>query len=342
MFLVGLSLKPDELKEQGHSAVLTSHVSITAPFALAALLAIYLYPRLSDESVTFTGFALFLGAAMSITAFPVLARILKDQNMLHTRLGTVSLVCAAVDDVTGWCVLAYIVVLVRANHSSTPLWVTLVGSVAFGLTMIYGVRRLLTRFGTVFQRKGKLSENAIALMILVVLCSALTTEYLGIHLLFGAFMVGTIMPKDIKFIAYVNEKFESLTVVLLLPLFFAITGLRMSLGSIKGTEMWIYCGIIILVAVAGKLGGSMIAAKAAGMEWRDAAGLGILMNTRGLMQLVILNIGLDIKVISPALFSLMVVMALVTTFMTTPLLELVYPSRLIKAEAERAVAKNVA
>ena len=342
MFLVGLSLKPDELKEQGHSAVLTSHVSITAPFALAALLALYLYPRLSDDSVTFTGFALFLGAAMSITAFPVLARILKDQNMLHTRLGTVSLVCAAVDDVTGWCVLAYIVVLVRANHSSTPLWVTLVGSVAFGLIMIYGVRRLLTRFGTVFQRKGKLSENAIALMILVVLCSALTTEYLGIHLLFGAFMVGTIMPKDIKFIAYVNEKFESLTVVLLLPLFFAITGLRMSLGSIKGTEMWIYCGIIILVAVAGKLGGSMIAAKAAGMEWRDAAGLGILMNTRGLMQLVILNIGLDIKVISPALFSLMVVMALVTTFMTTPLLELVYPSRLIKAEAERSVAKNVA
>ncbi len=342
MFLVGLSLKPDELKEQGHSAVLTSHVSITAPFALAALLALYLYPRLSDDSVTFTGFALFLGAAMSITAFPVLARILKDQNMLHTRLGTVSLVCAAVDDVTGWCVLAYIVALVRANHSTTPLWVTLVGSVAFGLIMIYGVRRLLTHFGSAFQRKGRLSENAIALMVLVVLCSALTTEYLGIHLLFGAFMVGTIMPKEPKFIAYVNEKFESLTVVLLLPLFFAITGLRMSLGSIKGTEMWMYCGIIILVAVAGKLGGSMIAAKAAGMDWRDAAGLGILMNTRGLMQLVILNIGLDIKVISPALFSLMVVMALVTTFMTTPLLEMVYPSRLIKTEPERAVTTNVA
>src|SRR5882757_8846332 len=310
MFLVGLGINPKELKSHGHAAVLTSHVSITAPFVLATVLSLYLYPRLSDDSVSFTSFALFMGAAMSITAFPVLARILAERDLLGSRLGTVAIACAAVDDVTGWCILAYIVVLIRSAHNPVSIWVTVGGIVAFALIMIYGVRRLLHRYETIYRKRGQLSENLLALMLLLVLVSALCTEWLGIHLLFGSFLMGAIMPKEQKFVRYVLDRFETITVTLLLPLFFAFTGLRTNVGLVQGREMWMYCGLIILVATVGKLGGSMLASWLSGMPAREAAGLGALMNTRGLMELVILNIGLDIKVISPALFSMMVLMAL--------------------------------
>jgi Kef-type K+ transport system membrane component KefB len=334
MFLVGLGINPKELKHQGHAAVLTSHVSITAPFVLASFLSLYLYPKLSDDSVAFTSFALFMGAAMSITAFPVLARILTERDLLQSRLGTVAIACAAVDDVTGWCILAYIVLLIRAAHTASSIWMTVGGIIAFALTMVYGVQRLLRRFETIHREKGALSENLLALMLLLVLVSALCTEWLGLHLLFGAFLMGAIMPKDQKFVRYVLDRFETITITLLLPLFFAFTGLRTNVRLVSGNEMWMYCGIIILVATLGKLGGSTLAARLTGMPLREAAGLGVLMNTRGLMELVILNIGLEIKVISPALFAMMVLMALVTTFMTTPLLELICPDRLIRAATE--------
>ncbi len=339
MFLVGLGINPRELKKQGHAAVLTSHVSITAPFVLAAFLALYLYPRLSDDSVAFTNFALFMGSAMSITAFPVLARILAERNMLRSRLGTVAIACAAVDDVTGWSILAYIVVLIRAAHSATSIWVTTTGLVAFGLVMIYGVRRLLRGYERVYKEKGELSENLMALMMLLVLASALCTEYLGIHLLFGAFLMGAIMPKQRHFVRYVLDRFETITVTLLLPLFFAFTGLRTNIGLVKGPEMWMYCGLIILVATVGKLGGSTLASWVTGIPLREAAGLGTLMNTRGLMELVILNIGLDIGVISPALFSMMVIMALVTTVMTTPVLALICPKEFLAREPEKVATR---
>jgi Kef-type K+ transport system membrane component KefB len=325
MFLVGLGIDPNQLKHHGHAAVLTSHVSITAPFVLASFLALYLYPRLSDDSVTFTNFALFMGAAMSITAFPVLARILTERNALGSRLGTLAIACAAVDDITGWCILAYIVALIRAAERPSPIWVTLGGIVIFAVIMIYGVRRGLRRFETLYREHNALNEGQMAFMLLLVLASALCTEALGIHLLFGAFLMGAIMPKEHRFVRYVLDRFETITVTMLLPLFFAFTGLRTNIGLLKGQEMWMYCGLIILVATIGKLGGSMLASWLAGMGLREAAGLGTLMNTRGLMELVILNIGLDVKVISPALFSMMVLMALVTTFMTTPLLEVLCP-----------------
>ena len=326
MFLVGLDLDPAKLKRDRHAAILASHVSIVAPFCLATLLALYLYPRLSDDSVTFTGFALFMGAAMSITAFPVLARILTERNMQRTALGSVALACAAVDDVTGWCVLAYIVIVVRTHQGSRPLWVTLAGSLSFALIMIYGVRRLLCGFERIFRKRRCLSENQIALIVLLALLSAFLTEWLGIHVLFGSFLMGAIMPKGRAFVRYLRSKLESVAVVLLLPIFFALTGLRTSINLVKGPTMWFCCVLIILVAIAGKLGGSMVAARVTGMPWREAAGLGVLMNTRGLMELVILNIGFDIKLISPAVFSMMVLMALITTFMTTPLLEWIYPA----------------
>jgi Kef-type K+ transport system membrane component KefB len=333
MFLVGVALNPKSLREHGHAAVLTSHVSIIVPFLLGAALALLLYPRFCDDSIGFTGFALFMGAAMSITAFPVLARILSDRGMVGTKLGSLAIACAAVDDVTGWCILAYIVVLVRAGgRASTPLWLTLGGLVAFLLIMVYGARPLLRRFGVACREQGQLSENALALLVVVVLASAVITEHLGLHLVFGAFLAGVIMPKGKKFVRYVLDRFETATVVVLLPLYFAFTGLRTSVRMIQGAQMWLFCIIIILVAVAGKLGGSMVAARSAGSGWREAAGLGILMNARGLMELVILNVGLDIGVISPSLYSMMVVMALVTTFMTTPLLEWAHPLRLMRQE----------
>jgi Kef-type K+ transport system membrane component KefB len=326
MFLVGLEFNSTVIRNLGRAVLLTSHVSISAPFLLGSLLALFLYPRLSDHSVTFPAFALFLGAAMSITAFPVLARILAERRLTRTDLGTLAIACAAVDDVTAWCILAYIVAFVRASHESKPLWLTLVGVTAFAVLMIYGVRRLLRQFQLSFERNGRITENMMAVLLLLLLLSAAMTEWLGIHLLFGAFLFGAILPRDNGFMRAVNEKLESITLVLLLPLFFAYTGLRTSIGLVRGPAMWIDCLLIILVAVAGKLGGSTIAARAAGVPWRNAIALGILMNTRGLMELVILNIGLELGVINQTLFSMMVLMALVTTFLTTPLLQIIHPA----------------
>jgi Kef-type K+ transport system membrane component KefB len=335
MFLVGMEIDPKELSHESHSAVLVSHVSITAPFVLASLLALYLYPRLSDDSVSFTNFALFMGAAMSITAFPVLARILLERDMMKTKLGSLAIACAAVDDVTGWCILAYIVVLIRAAHKGAPIWVTIGGILLFAAIMIYGVRFLLRGFEHTFRKHGAISENGMAFLILLAMVSALCTERLGIHLLFGSFLMGAIMPKEPRFVRYVVDRFETVTVTLLLPLFFAFTGLRTNVGLLKSPSMWFYCGLIIMVAALGKLGGSMAAARLSGMHWREAAGLGTLMNTRGLMGLVILDIGLDVRIISPALFTMMVVMALFTTFMAVPLLDLICPD-----QAERTSPKT--
>lgn len=341
MFLVGLGIDPKKLKHQSHAAVLVSHVSITAPFVLASLLALYLYPRLSDASVSFTNFALFMGAAMSVTAFPVLARILTERDMMKSTLGNIAIACAAVDDVTGWCILAYIVVLIRSAHQATSIWVTLAGIVLFAAVMIYGVRFLLRGLERTFHKYGEISENRMAFLLLLALASALCTERLGIHLLFGSFLMGAIMPKEPKFVRYVLDRFETITITLLLPLFFAFTGLRTNIGLLSGPSMWFYCALIILVATSGKLGGSTIAGWLSGMPLREAAGLGTLMNTRGLMELVILNIGLDIKVISPALFSMMVLMALFTTFMTTPVLELICPDQALRPAPQKISVAEV-
>jgi K+:H+ antiporter len=320
MFLVGLELNLKELSQHGEATILMSHVSIVAPFALASALSLYLYPRLSSSSVSFVSFALFMGAAMAITAFPVLARILGDLHLLRSKMGTIAIACAAVDDVSGWCILASIVVLVRTADAGGSTWITLAGLLLFMIIMIQGVRRLLRLFQRSYDRNGTLSDTALALVLIVAMLSALSTEALGLHLLFGAFIAGAVMPKDPRFVAYLTEKFEALTVLLLLPIFFVYTGLRTRIDLVQGRQMWLYCALIIAVAVTGKVGGTAIAGRVGGLNWRESASLGVLMNTRGLMELVILNIGLDLKVISPTLFSMMVIMALFTTFMTTPLL----------------------
>jgi Kef-type K+ transport system membrane component KefB len=335
MFLVGVELNPQALREHGRAAVLTSHASIVTPFCLGAGLALLLYPRLATAGVSFTGFALFMGIAMSITAFPVLARILAERNLLRSRMGTLAISCAAADDITGWCILAYIVVLIRSEGSSTPLWVTIGGALVYVLVMLAGVTRVLRRFERSFREQGGVTDNAVSLMLVLALISALITDRLGIHSLFGAFFMGAIMPKHHDFIKAVRNKLESLTVVALLPLFFASSGLRTNVGMVHG-ELWIYTLLVIATAVAGKFGGSTLAARMAGVSWRDATALGILLNTRGLMELVALNVGLDIGVISQQVFTIMVLMALVTTFMTSPLLEWVYPARLMLVEEDAA------
>lgn len=322
MFLVGLEFNPVYLRNQGHAALLTSHVSITAPFLLGSVLALFLYPRLSDASVPFREFALFMGVAMSVTAFPVLARILSERDLLKTKFGAMVIACAAVDDVTAWCILAYIVALVRSSGHSVPLGVTVGMLTLFILAMVFIAQPQLRRLAQAFEKRGSLSDEHMALILILLLGCATLTEFLGVHLLFGAFLFGAVLPKHPEFVHAVSERIQSLTLVLLLPVFFAYTGLRTSIGLVRGGEMWLFCGLIIAVAVAGKLGGSAIAGMAAGLSRRDSLCLGVFMNTRGLMELVVLNIGLDLGVLSPAVFSMMVLMALVTTFMTVPLFNL--------------------
>jgi Kef-type K+ transport system membrane component KefB len=317
MFLVGVDLNIDRLRRRAHAIVATSHASIVAPFVLGSLLALYLYPRLSSADVRFTSFALFMGVAMSITAFPVLARILTDRGMANTELGAVALTCAAADDVTAWCLLALVVGVARAEVHG--VLTVVLSTLAFIAVMFVAVRPAIA---ALVRRAGDRmpSREMVAALLVGVLLSALATERIGVHAIFGGFLFGAVIPHDSPLARRVTERLEDLVTILLLPAFFAFTGMRTQVGLMTGVTEWLICGLIILVATAGKFGGTLAAARLTGMSWRDAAGLGVLMNTRGLMELVVLNIGLDFGVISPTLFTMMVIMAIVTTVATTPVL----------------------
>jgi Kef-type K+ transport system membrane component KefB len=318
MFLVGLELNVEPLRRRAHAAIMTSHASIVVPFVLGSLLALYLYPLLSPAGIPFTSFALFMGVAMSITAFPVLARILSDRGMTRSELGVIALTCAAVDDVTAWCLLAFVVGVVQARMEGAFLVAVL--TLGFIAVMFLVVKPLAA--GVV----GRLADRqtgreAVALALVGLLLSALVSERIGVHAIFGAFLFGAVLPHDTLLARSLKERMEDLVTVLLLPAFFAFTGMRTEIGLVSGVDEWLICAVIILVATVGKFGGTLAAGRFTGLPWRQAAGLGILMNTRGLMELVVLNIGLDLGVISPTLFTMMVVMALVTTMSTTPILE---------------------
>jgi Kef-type K+ transport system membrane component KefB len=319
MFLVGVELNTTRLRERTNITLAVSQASIICPFLLGATLALVLYPRLSSQDVPFTAFALFLSVSMSVTAFPVLARILKDRNLQRTRMGTIAMTCAAVNDVTAWCLLALVVGVVQARLGGAALTVILALGYIAGIFLI--VRPLLRRLVARHESEEGLSQPTMAILFVALLLSCLATETIGIHALFGAFLLGAIIPHDSRVGRALIDKLEDFIVVLLLPAFFAFTGLRTQIGLISGAEQWLFCGLIILVASAGKFGGSVIAGRATGLSWRDASALGILMNTRGLMELIVLNVGLDLKVISPRLFAMLVIMAVVTTFATTPILD---------------------
>lgn len=331
MFLVGLELDPALLRGRGRAALVISHVSIVAPFSLGALLALFLYTRLSSDAVPFVSFSLFLGAAMSITAFPVLARILIERDLLKTKIGAVTLTCAAVDDVTAWCLLAFVVATVRAAGLREALMTAGLALVYIG-AMFFLIRPLANRFSRLYENSGRLSQNLVATIFVLVLVSATVTDLIGIHSIFGAFMLGAMLPKEGGFVRELTEKVEDFAVVFLLPIYFAYTGLRTQVGLLDSPELWLFCLLIIGVATLGKFGGSTVAALTTGLNWREASALGVLMNTRGLMELIILNIGLDLGVISPVLFAMMVLMAIITTISTTPALAAIYPLERLRAE----------
>jgi Kef-type K+ transport system membrane component KefB/nucleotide-binding universal stress UspA family protein len=332
MFLIGLELNPKYLSVNLLAAVLTSNISIIVPFSLAGILSLLLYPLVSNASVSFTAFALFLGAAMSITAFPVLARIITENNLQGTRLGTLALTCAAVDDVTAWCILAVAIAVARNGSIDQNVILTIFASLIYIVFMFTVGRWFLKRLITHYRRTGRLSQFVLAMIYMGVVASALVTEFIGIHLIFGAFLLGAVMPKNPELVRELAVKTEDFVLIFLLPVFFAYSGLRTQIGLINRPELWLLCALVLVVAIAGKFIGTYVAARISGIKKREATALGWLMNTRGLTELIVLNIGLELGVISPLLFTILVVMALVTTFMTSPLLEWTYPKHLIKLD----------
>lgn len=342
MFLVGLEMEPEHIRDQGRLVMVTGTVGILAPFACGAGLAWTLAAdaRLAQLVVGIPDcltLMLFMGVAMSITAFPVLARFLTERRLHRSRLGQMAISCAAVDDVAGWCILAFVVAVAKARdgtgggvdageamhaaafkHAASTVALT----VLYVAVMILVAKRLLLIFERQYERNGRLTIVSKVMILVLMMASSLLTEHIGIHAIFGAFMLGVVMPKQKRFAAELLIMFKKATVLFLLPLFFAYTGLRTELNFPGGAMAWALCGIIILVAIAGKLGGVTLAARGFGLGWIPSLKLGTLMNTRGLMELIVLNIGLDLGVLPKPLFAMMVLMALMTTFMTTPLLQL--------------------
>jgi K+:H+ antiporter len=334
MLLVGVELDASPIRRHPHSTLAISHASVIVPFVLGAALALLLYPSYSTRGTSFTVFSLFIGVSMSVTAFPVLARILKDRRMQQTPLGITAIACAAVDDATAWCLLAFVSGVAVAEPGqglTTAVWVG-----AFVVGMFVVVRPFVRWLTARVETAESVTPTTFAVVMGVMLLSAVATQSIGIHALFGAFLFGTFIPHHSRLAAHIHVRVQDLVAVLLLPIFFAFTGMRTQIGLLGTAADWIYCALIVLVATLGKFGGSAVAARLSGLGWRDASAIGVLMNTRGLMQLIVLDVGLDMGILSPTLFAMLIIMALVTTFATMPALDLLMGKR------EDAVAANPA
>ena len=335
MFVIGMELDFSVLKNKINETLVISHAGILVPFFLGIVASYWIYEEYAAAQTAFLPFALFIGISMSITAFPVLARIIQERNMTKTSLGTLAIASAANDDVTAWCLLA-VIAIAKAGTFASALY-------AIGLTALYiiimfmVVRPFLKKVGEVYANQEVINKTFVALILLILIISSTLTEIIGIHALFGAFMAGVVMPPSIGFRKVMMEKVEDIALVFFLPLFFAFTGLRTEIGLINSPALWGVCLLLITVAVAGKLGGCAVAARLVGESWKDSFTIGTLMNTRGLMELVALNIGYEMGVLPPSIFVILVIMALVTTFMTTPLLHLV--ERIFARREERLSAK---
>jgi Kef-type K+ transport system membrane component KefB len=320
MFIVGMDVDLKVLGKKAPEAFLVSHASIIIPFTLGMVLAYYIFISFAPSGITFLSFALFIGISMSITAFPVLARILQERGMMKTRLGTLAITCAAIDDISAWCLLASLIAIVKAGSFVSSIY-TIALSIVYVFFMLMIVRPFLRRFGDIFNSKEGISKPVVAVFLITLLGSAYLTEVIGIHALFGAFIAGLIMPPNIKFRSILIEKIEDVALILLLPIFFVISGLRTEIGLINSPYLWKITGMVILIAVAGKFAGSALSLRFVRQSWRESLIIGALMNTRGLMQLVVLSIGYDLGVISPEIYTIMIIMALVTTLMTGPALD---------------------
>jgi Kef-type K+ transport system membrane component KefB len=319
MYTIGMELDLSVVKKRFQDAILISHASTIVPFFLGMLLAYFIYDTYANEAVPFLSFALFIGISLSITAFPVLARIIQERGMTKTHLGSISLASAANGDITAWCLLAAVVAYAQAGSMNSAVFNVLFSLVYVGI-MFFVIRPLLRIIGDLYHNKEVFDKSLVALMFFILLASASVTEILGLHALFGAFIAGIIMPENMKFRKIMNEKVEDISLALFLPLFFVYMGLKTEIGLIYGKDMWLLCGVFILVAIIGKFGGTLIAARLSNESWKNSLYMGALMNTRGLMELVVLSIGLEMGILTPTVFAILILMTLVTTFMTTPLI----------------------
>ena len=319
MFVIGMELDFGILKNKINETLVISHAGIVIPFFLGIVSSFWVYEEYAAAQTDFLPFALFLGISMSITAFPVLARIVQERNMTHTPVGILSLASAANDDVTAWCLLAVVIAIAKAGTFVSALY-------TIGLTLIYillmflVIRPFLKKIGTLYANKEVINKSFVGFIFLILIISSVTTEIIGIHALFGAFMAGVVMPVNFGFRKVMMEKVEDIATVLFLPLFFAYTGLNTQIGLINSPTLWGICIMFILVSITGKLGGCALAARSVGENWKNSFIIGTLMNTRGLMELVALNIGREMGILPPEIFAILVIMALSTSFMTTPML----------------------
>jgi Kef-type K+ transport system membrane component KefB len=321
LFLIGMELDYEQLYRQRATALLASGMSILLPFAMGALLAHSLRIRFAPQGIGSIPFVLFLGIAMSITAFPVLARILEERNLQGTALGTTAILCAAVDDVVAWTLLAFALALIGGQDAPSSLLLRLTGLVVYLFVMV-GVIRPLAAYLVRRHNKPELSLELLGVVVAGALLSAAATDKIGVHPLFGAFLAGVCFPRVPRWQLALRERLDMLVSVLLLPLFFALTGMRTRLDLLDDGSMWLWAGVVLFAAVFGKMGGAALAARWTGQSWRDAVALGALLNTRGLVELIVLNIAYTVGAFTPTLFTMLVVMALVTTMLTTPILSL--------------------
>lgn len=322
MFAIGMELDLEEVRKRLKETILISHTSTIVPFFCGMLTAYYVYESYAHKSTPFLSFALFMGIAMSITAFPVLARIIQEKGLTKTHLGTISLASAANGDITAWCLLAVVIAVAQAGSMLSAIY-NILFSILYIVFMFFAVRPFLRMIGHIYHNKEVIDKALVAFMFLLLIISSYLTEILGLHALFGAFIAGVVMPSNIKFRKIMTEKVEDVSLALFLPLFFVSTGLRTEIGLLNTPEHWSMCGIFILVAILGKFGGAMFSARLAGESWRNSLYIGALMNTRGLMELIVLTIGYEMKILSPPIFVMLVLMTLITTFMTAPLVSFI-------------------
>ena len=336
MFVIGMELDLKLIKERAADATVISHLGIVIPFGCGVATSYFIYTEFCPPTVSFLSFSLFMGIALSIAAFPVLARIMHERNLTKTKFGVFVITCAAIDDITAWCVLAVVIAIVKAGSFTSSIF-TILLAIGYLFAMIKLVQPFLKKIGQVYSNKESLSMNVVAVIFGILLISSFASEIIGIQALFGAFIAGIIMPPSINFRRLLIEKMESVSMGLLMPLFFVFTGLRTQIGLLNDSHLWGTCFILIGVAIAGKFGGTTLITKLSGHSWKDSLSLGVLMNTRGLIQLVVLNIGYDLGIISPQIFAMMVIMALFTTFMTGPSLDLI--NFIFRKDVEEVITK---
>ncbi len=322
MYAIGMELDLSVVRKRLRDTISISHASTIVPFFLGMLMAYFIYDEYAYSETPFLSFALFIGISLSITAFPVLARIIQERGMTRSHLGSISLASAASGDITAWCLLAAVVAYAQAGTMNSAIYNVLFSAI-YVCIMLFLVRPILRVIGDLYHNKEVVNKPLVAMMFFILLLSSYITEILGLHALFGAFIAGMVMPDNLKFRKIMNEKVEDVSLALFLPLFFVYTGLHTEIGLIEGKEMWLLCGVFILVAIIGKFGGTLVAARVSNESWKDSLYMGAFMNTRGLMELVVLSIGLEMNILPPVVFVMLVLMTLVTTFMTTPLISFI-------------------